>query len=66
MATENESEIHLLGVKKNYRNNGLGNLLIKYAVDTARCKGYSKTILWTQQNMKAAQKLYESTIHISL
>jgi len=42
MAAENESEIHVLSVKKYYRNNVLGKLLIKHAVDTVRCKGHSK------------------------
>ena len=66
IANENESEMHLLGVKKNYRNNGLGDSLIKYAINSARSKGYHKMILWTQRNMEAAQKLYKSNgfIHI--
>ena len=66
LAENNEAEIHLLGVKPEYRRHGLGRILVEAAIDRAKHGGYSKIILWTQISMNAAQKLYESTgfIHI--
>lgn len=67
LAKNNESEIHLLGVKPEYRRHGLGQMLVDAAIERAKHSGCSKIILWTQFSMKAAQKLYESTgfIHIN-
>ena len=66
LAKDNEAEIHLLGVKPEYRRHGLGRMLVEAAIDLANHSGYSKIILWTQFSMNAAQRLYESTgfIHI--
>lgn len=66
IAQENESEMHLLCVNSKYRNNGLGKLLINAAIDMATQNGNNKMILWTQQSMKAAQRLYTNSefIHI--
>jgi ribosomal protein S18 acetylase RimI-like enzyme len=61
LAANDEAEIHLLGVKPEYRRHGLGRMLVDAAVDRARLSGYSKVMLWTQFSMTAAQKLYEST-----
>jgi ribosomal protein S18 acetylase RimI-like enzyme len=61
LAQENEVELHLLGVKLEYRQHGLGRLLVEAAVDKAGCMGYEKMILWTQLTMNSAQLLYEST-----
>ena len=61
IAQENESEMHLLCVKSNYRNKGLGKLLINAAIDTAAQNGNKKIILWTQQSMKSAQRLYANS-----
>jgi len=58
LAKENESEMHLLCVSTKFRNEGLGKLLITSAIDMAQKNGHKKMILWTQQSMKAAQKLY--------
>ena len=60
IAKGNESEMHLLGVSPEYRRNGLGRMLIDVAVESAKSKGYSKMILWTQASMKSAQKLYQA------
>jgi len=59
LAKENESEMHLLCVNKKYRNKGIGKMLIKSVVDIAIKNGNTKTILWTQKTMKAAQNLYD-------
>ena len=66
LAKNNEAEIHLLGVKPEYRRHGLGRMLVEAAIARAIQSGYSKLILWTQLSMNAAQKLYESSgfIHI--
>lgn len=60
LATDNEVEMQLLGVKSKYRNKGLGRQLVEKTISIAKNDGRSKMILWTQQTMKAAQKLYES------
>ena len=66
LAQSNEAEMHLLGVKPEYRQHGLGRMLVEFAIDRAKHSGYSKIILWTQISMKSAQKLYEATgfIHV--
>ena len=58
MAQDDETEMHLLCVKNKYRNNGLGKNLIKSAITMATKNGSNKMILWTQQSMKSAQRLY--------
>ena len=62
----NEAEMHLLGVKPEYRRHGLGRMLVESAIGRAKHSGYSKIILWTQISMKSAHKLYEATgfIHV--
>jgi len=58
LANEGEVEVHLLAVKKGYRNNSLGNKLISELILQAQDEGYNKIILWTQDSMIAAQNLY--------
>ena len=60
LAGSNEAELHLLGVKLEYRRHGLGRMLVEAAIERANHLGYAKIILWTQPSMTAAQKLYES------
>jgi len=57
----NDIEMHLLGVKFEFRRNGLGRMLIESAIDDSKNKGYSKMILWTQTIMHAAHSLYKET-----
>lgn len=66
LAQNNEAEMHLLGVKPEYRQHGLGRMLIEFVIGRAKHSGYSKIILWTQISMKSAQKLYKATgfIHV--
>lgn len=66
LAKDNEAEIHLLGVKPEYRGHGIGRKLVEAAITRAKQSGYSKLILWTQLSMTEAQKLYESEgfVHI--
>ncbi|MDH5359566.1 MAG: GNAT family N-acetyltransferase [Gammaproteobacteria bacterium] len=60
IAQDNEAELHLLGVRADYRRDGLGRLLVETAIGLATENDYSKIILWTQHSMKPAQRLYES------
>ena len=68
LAQNDEAEIHLLGVKPEYRRHGLGRMLLESAIDTATHSGYSKIILLTQFAMKSAQRLYEAIgfIHVDV
>lgn len=61
LALGNEAELHLLGVRPQYRGCGLGRALVETALATAERVGCTKIILWTQPPMIAAQRLYEST-----
>lgn len=67
LAKDNEAELHLLGVRLEYRKYGLGRMLVDAAIENARRSGYSKLILWTQLSMRSAQRLYESAgfTHVS-
>jgi ribosomal protein S18 acetylase RimI-like enzyme len=58
LAKEDEVEVHLLAVKKDYRNNNLGNQLVSELILQAQSEGYKKIILWTQETMITAQNLY--------
>jgi ribosomal protein S18 acetylase RimI-like enzyme len=58
LAKEDEVEVHLLAVKKDYRNNNLGNKLVSELILQAQREGYKKIILWTQDSMITAQNLY--------
>lgn len=58
LAKEDEVEVHLLAVKKDFRNNNLGSKLVSELILQAQAEGYKRIILWTQDSMIAAQKLY--------
>jgi ribosomal protein S18 acetylase RimI-like enzyme len=60
LAKGNEVEIQLLGVKLKYRGQGLGKQLVEQTIARATTDGRSKIVLWTQETMVAAQRLYES------
>ena len=60
LAGNNEAELHLLGVKPEYRRHGLGRMLVEAAIEQVNLLGCPKIILWTQLSMYSAQKLYES------
>ena len=67
LAKDNEAELHLLGVKPEYRRHGLGRMLVDAAIENTIRLGCSKLILWTQVSMSSAQRLYESAgfVHMS-
>ncbi|EDM68440.1 hypothetical protein PE36_03411 [Moritella sp. PE36] len=48
LAKEDEVEVHLLAVKKDYRNNNLGHRLLSELILQAQNEGYKKIIIWTQ------------------
>lgn len=60
LAKDNESEMQLLAVKEQYRRHGLAKKLVEKVILESKSKGHSKMVLWTQQTMIAAQRLYES------
>lgn len=55
-----ECEMHLLGVKSEFRGLGLGKRLVEAILEHAENQNWSKMILWTQENMVSAQHLYEA------
>lgn len=61
LAQANQAELHLMGVRPEYRRRGLGKALLDAALAQAKQAGYTKVILWTQVLMTSAQKLYEKT-----
>ena len=60
IAKDNECEMHLLGVKAKFRALGLGRRLVITILEHAKKQNCSKMILWTQENMISAQRLYET------
>jgi ribosomal protein S18 acetylase RimI-like enzyme len=60
LAEGDEAEIHLLGVKPEFRGKGLGRRVVTAALELAKAGGHSKLLLCTQIGMKSAHRLYES------
>jgi ribosomal protein S18 acetylase RimI-like enzyme len=58
-ASSGEVEMHLLAVAPDFRRLGVGDLLVKSALDLARADGARKMILWTQPSMTDAHRLYQ-------
>ena len=58
-ATSGEVEMHLLAVAPAFRRMGVGDLLVRSALESARDDGAAKMILWTQASMTDAHRLYE-------
>jgi len=58
-AQSGEVEMHLLAVAPAFRRMGLGDLLVRSALESARQEGALKMLLWTQSSMKDAHRLYE-------
>lgn len=58
-AISGEVEMHLLAVAPAFRRMGVGDLLVRSALEAARSDGAVKMILWTQDSMADAHRLYE-------
>jgi carbonic anhydrase len=55
---DNVCELKRMYVKEDFRNSGIGRLILEYAIKSARKLGYDKIKLDTDASMKAAIKIY--------
>jgi ribosomal protein S18 acetylase RimI-like enzyme len=53
-----EFELHLLCVRPDSRRRGIGEALVRAALQRAKAEGARGVVLWTQPTMDAAQRLY--------
>ena len=58
LATHEEFELHLLCVRSDARRRGIGEALVRAALQRAKAEGARGVVLWTQPSMEAAQRLY--------
>ncbi len=59
IAAEHEAEIRMLAVHPGARGRGVGELLVRAAMDLARARGARTLALTTIDTMRHAQRLYE-------
>jgi len=58
LAIPEEFELHLLCVRPDARRRGIGEALVRDALQRAKAAGALGVVLWTQPTMDAAQRLY--------
>ena len=52
------AKLRMLYVEPEARGLGIGTLLVKQVVSFTREKGYKRILLWTQENLTSARKIY--------
>lgn len=55
---EGQAQLRWFGVSEKAQGTGIGNLLLKTAMDFCRSKNYTEVILWTIEILKPARHLY--------
>ena len=57
--TEGTAAITTMWVDPKFRQQGVGDLLVKSVLEWARSNGYSRVVLWVTEGNEHAEKLYE-------
>lgn len=55
-----ESTLMSMAIDEQYRNNGLGSVLLSYAINNLKDKGYKNIFLEVRSNNEVARKLYDN------
>ncbi|GLQ53252.1 bifunctional helix-turn-helix transcriptional regulator/GNAT family N-acetyltransferase [Devosia nitrariae] len=57
---EKTAQLRMLYVEPTFRGKGIGGMLVDHAVKFARNAGYRRMILWTQDCLVSARKIYQA------